>query len=265
MTTDIALSIETPRMLGASRLRRLALVAIGTLTCLSLVTAGVIYLLGRGPDYFYHVDALSDEDRTVESRQFVRQSSALFNQIENEPAWSGAFHESHVNAWLAGDFERKHGELLPRGVSDPRVSFANGRVALAFQLQRGPVTTIVSARGRMWLPESNFVAFELESVRAGVIPMPSGYVIQTVSSAAKSAGLDLEWKQHDGKPVALLRLSGSDQNTAIRVDQVDIKDGTLRVAGRSLRHGVLSSPSSPDANSSDVSWNVHTPDSSHRK
>jgi hypothetical protein len=183
-------------MLGTSRWKRLAIVVTGSFMVVSLLAAGVSYLLGRGPVYYQQIETLSDEDRTAESRQFVRQSSAIFNQIENETAWSGTFRESHVNAWLAGDFERKHGDLLPRGVSDPRVSFENGRVALAFQLQRGPVTTIVSARGRMWLPESNFVVIELEGVRAGVIPMPSGYVIQTVSAGAKSAGLDLEWKQH---------------------------------------------------------------------
>lgn len=252
-------------MLGTSRWKRLAIVVTGSLTVLSLLAAGVIYLLGRGPAYYRQIETLSDEDRTAESRQFVQQSSAVFNQIENEPAWSGTFRESHVNAWLAGDFERKHGDLLPRGVFDPRVSFENGCVALAFQLQRGPVTTIISARGRMWLPESNFVAFELEGVRAGVIPMPAGYVIQTVSSAAKSAGLNLEWKQHDGKPVALLRLSRSDQSTAIRVDQVEIKDGTLRVAGRSRGQGTLPGLGSPQGDSSDVSWNVQSPDSPHRK
>jgi hypothetical protein len=250
---------------GTTGWKRLAIVAISSFAVLSLLAAAVVYMLGRGPNYFRNIESMSDEDRTAESRQFVQQSSAIFNQIENEPAWSGTFRESQVNAWLAGDFERKHGELLPRGVSDPRVSFQNGRVALAFQLQRGPVTTVVSARGRMWLPESNFVAIELESVRAGVIPMPAEYVIQTVSSAAKSAGLDLEWKQHDGKPVALLRLSRSDQDTAIRVDQVEIKDGTLRVAGRSRGHADLAGPSSPEGDSSDVSWNVHAPDSLHHK
>jgi hypothetical protein len=252
-------------MLGTSHWKRLAIIATGFLTAVSLLGAAVIYMLGRGPAYYRQIDTLSDDDRTAESRQFVQQSSAVFNQIENEPAWSGTFRESQINAWLAGDFERKHGDLLPRGVSDPRVSFENGCVALAFQLQRGPVSTIVSASGRMWLPESNFVAIELKSVRAGVIPMPAGYVVQTISSAAKSAGLDLEWKQHDGNPVALLRLSRSDQNTAVRVDQVEIKDGTLRVAGRSGGQGTLPGLSVSEGESSDVSWNVQSPDSPHRK
>lgn len=252
-------------MLGTSRWKRLVLVASGSLAVLFLLGAAVVYMLGCGPAFYRQTDTLSDEDRTAESRQFVQQSSAVFNQIENEPAWSGTFRESHVNAWLAGDFERKHGDLLPRGVSDPRVSFENGCVALAFQLQRGPVTTIIAARGRMWLPESNFVAFELEGVRAGVIPMPAGYVIQTVSSAAKSAGLNLEWKQHDGKPVALLRLSRSDQSTAVCVDQVEIKDGMLHVAGRSRGQGTLPGLSVSNGDSSEVSWNVQSPDSPHRK
>ena len=265
MTTKAPLSIERSGAIETSRWKRLAIVATGSLTVLSLLTAAVIYLLGRVPAYYRQIDTLSDDDRTTESRQFVQQSSAVFNQIENEPAWSGTFRESQLNAWLAGDFERKHGDLLPRGVTDPRVSFENGRVALAFQLQRGPVTTIISASGRMWLPEPNFVAIELESVRAGVIPMPAGYVIQTISLAAKSAGLDLEWKQHDGNPVALLRLGRSDESTAVRVDQVEIKDGTLRVAGRSRGQGTFPGLGSLEGASSDMSWNVQTPEAPHRK
>ena len=265
MTISTALSIERPRVLGTSRWKKFAVGATGSFVVLSLLATAVIYMLGRGPAYYRQIDTLSDDDRTAESRQFVQQSSAVFNQIENEPAWSGEFHESQVNAWLAGDFERKHGDLLPRGVSDPRVSFEDGRVTLAFQLERGPVTTIVSASGRMWLPESNFVAIEVESVKAGAIPMPAAYVIQTVSAAAKSAGLDLEWKQHNGNPVALLRLGHSDKDSAIRVDQVEITDRILRVAGRSRGHETATEVRPPDSDSADVSWNVQSPESPQRK
>jgi hypothetical protein len=252
-------------VLGPSRWKPFAIGAIGILTVLSMLAAAVITMLSQAPAYYRQVDSFSDEDRTAESRLFVQQSSAVFNQIENEPSWSGEFRESQVNAWLAGDFERKHGDLLPRGVSEPRVSFENGCVALAFQFQRGPVTMVISASGRMWLPESNYIAFELEGVRAGAMPIPAAYVIQTVSSAAESAGLDLEWKQHDGNPVALLRFGPSDEASAVRVDQVEIKDGVLRVAGRSRGQGTAPESAAPRGDSSDVSWNVQSPDSSQRK
>jgi hypothetical protein len=249
-------------MFERPRWKRYAIVTLGVAALLSLSAAFFLRFLGRVPLFYQAVDALSAEERTNESRQFVRQSTAIFNQIENEPAWSGVFRERQVNAWLAWDFARKHAEILPRGVSEPRVSFDDGRITLGFHMQNGPVAVIVSARGRLWLPEPNFVAVELEAVRAGALPIPASVVVETVSTAAKSAGLEIEWRQHAGRPVALIRLGRPENQTAIRVDRVELREGLLYLEGRSAgRAAGRIGATTPDG-SPDVSLNHHSPEPS---
>jgi hypothetical protein len=225
----------------------------------------LIESLRRVPAFYRAVDGLSAEECTTESRQFLRQSTAVFNQIENEPAWSGVFRERQVNAWLAWDFARKHAELLPHGVSQPRVKLDDGRITLGFHLQNGPVTTVVSARGRVWLPEPNYVAVELETVRAGALPIPARALVQTVSAVVQSAGLEVDWRQHAGKPVALVRLTRSGKEAAIRVDRIELRDGMLYLAGRSAVGASQRAATPSPAGPSEVSSNRQLPDNSlHR-
>lgn len=247
-------------MLDRTRVKRLAVILTGSVAALSLLAGGLLYLAGRAPRFYSQIESMSDSDRAAESKQFVRQSTGVWNQIQNEPTWSGAFQQSQVNAWLAGDFTQKPVLTLPRGVSDPRISFENGRLALAFRWKRGPADGLIWVVGRIWLPEANLVAIEFEKIRAGLIPLPSGPVVDTLSAVAESAGLDLEWRQHGGNPVALLRLGRTDGAGAIEIERLDLQPGKLQVAGHSRRNGPHETAGSAGSTSTGVSLKVHVSD-----
>ena len=248
-------------MLNRVRIKRLAVVLTGTVAAISLMAGGLLYLAGRAPRFYAQIEALSAADRAAESKQFVRQSTGVWNQIQNEPTWSGAFQQSQVNAWLAGDFTQKPVLTLPRGVSDPRVAFENGRLALAFRWKRGPVDGLIWVVGRMWLPEANLVAIEFEKIRAGLVPLPSGPVVDTLSAVAESAGLDLEWRQHAGNPVALLRLGRRDSEATIEIERLDLQQGMLHVAGHSRRSVPHDTAGTSGSTSTGVSLKDHVSDS----
>jgi hypothetical protein len=114
----------------------------------------------------------------------------------------------------------------------------------------------------MWLPQANFVAVEVASVRAGVIPIPTRAVVQIASCAAQSVGLDLEWRQHQGRPVALVRLAKPETHSAIRLDRVELSNGEFYIAGRS-RHSPASS--ARDSSSSDLSMNAPAANDAKRR
>jgi hypothetical protein len=249
-------------MLQMRRWKRYAIVALGSAALLTVGAASVLKFASSVPLFYRAVDTLSAEERTTESRQFLRQSTAIFNQIENEPAWSGVFRDRQVNAWLAGDFARKHAEILPSRVSEPRVAFDQGRITLGFQMQNGPVAVVVSACGRVWLPEPNFVAVEFEAARAGALPIPIRVVVDTVSAAARSAGFQIDWREHAGCPVALLRLSEPEKQSAVQVDRVELREGMLYVSGRSSHRPAGRSGDVPSKSSSDRSVNRQSPQAS---
>lgn len=252
-------------MVQTSRLKRNVLGALAVAAAFCAVAAVVFEMVARVPPFYEAAERLSAEDCSSDSRQFVRQSTAVFNQIENEPMWSGFFRQSHVNAWLAWDFARKHCEILPDGVSDPRMEFSDGRITLAFRMRNGPMEAVISACGRVWLPEPNYVAVELESVRAGAIPVPSGFVVRTVTDAVRATGIEIEWRHHEGHPVALLRLSRNDNPEAAQVDRLELRDGLLYLAGRSSGGGSKKHKDSGSGRISDSRAKRQTPDSSTRR
>ena len=252
-------------MAEISRRKRVVLWSLAAATSLCVLAAVVLHLVGRAPQFYHDIDRLSPDEREAESKQFVRRSAGIWNQIANESKWSGTFSERHVNAWLAEDFEEKHLGALPRGVSDPRIAFESGRVSLAFKKQFGCVTALVSGSGRLWLPEPNVLALEIEHVRAGAIPLPSGPVVEMLATAAESAGLDLEWQQYAGHPVALLRLKGPENTSGLGIDRIEIQDGMFYAAGRSFHADPKSRKGRQPDDSSDVSANDQSPESALRR
>ena len=248
-------------MIAPTRVKRLTIVAVGVVAVVSLAAGGLLYLASRAPGFYHEVEELTSQNRAAQSKQFVRQAAGVWNQIQNEPTWSGTFSQSQLNAWLAGDFVQKPVVTLPHAVTEPRVSFDNGRLGLAFRWKRGPVAGVICVTGRIWLPESNLVAIELEKIRAGVIPLSSGPVIEALSTAAASAGLDLEWRQHAGNPVALLRLSRPEGEADIAIERLELQPGKLRVAGHSRKAARQEVAHSSEPPSSGVSLKVQPTDS----
>ncbi len=252
------------------RSKRILLTALSAFALVAFAAALVVYLLARPPQFYSQVDRLSAEDRDAESKQFVRRSASIWNQMANDANWSGTFSERQVNAWLVEDFVEKKLVELPAGVSDPRVAFDQGRVYLAFKRKLGALTTLVSVGGRVWLPEPNLIALELEEVQAGAIPLPTAPIVQMLSAAAKSAKIDIEWQQYAGHPVALIRLKGPENQTGLGVERIELQKGVLYVAGRSLQAASdkskrRSAEDHDDADSGNVSMNSQSPDSTSRR
>jgi hypothetical protein len=221
-------------MFGTSRVKRHAVWAALGVGGAGLVVALLLGLTQCDPEFYHQIERLSPEQRAEESRQFVRRSTGLWNRLQNDSRWTGQFQERQVNAWLAGDFQEKHGSILPDGLREPRVAFRNGRLALAVQARCGPCTAVMCLLGRLWLPDPNVIAFEIEVVRAGRMPVPATLVTEMVTKAAESAGLDLQWKKHAGNHVAWLRLGGSEADRSdVGLEQVELRPGMLVITGRS--------------------------------
>src|SRR5206468_2359420 len=76
-------------------------------------------------------------------KRFVAQSLQLRNDICNEPTWMAVFTDQEVNAWLAEDLVTEFADQLPPEVHEPRVMFELDRVTLAFELDQGPVRSVI--------------------------------------------------------------------------------------------------------------------------
>jgi hypothetical protein len=211
-------------------------IAFGAAPLLALAAPAVIYLcLNYQPGFYRAFATIPRDRRKAEARQFVAQSLQLRNDIINEPRWEAAFTDAEVNAWLAEDLVAHFADLIPPGVHEPRVAFENDRVTLAFQLDRGPVRSLIWVVARVEVPEPNVLALTIEKIRAGMVPVSAEPLLGPITAHARAHGLDIRWDQDGSFPVALIRYQAQRSRADIVLEQLHLFNGQILLSGRSER------------------------------
>ena len=212
-----------------------------TLALLAIIPFGAWISLTHKPK-FYRADArIPRALRKAEAKHFVAQSLQLRNDICNEPTWEAVFSDQEVNAWLAEDLVTHFADQLPPEVHEPRVVFEMDRVTLAFELEQGPVRSVIWVVARPRVLEANVLQMTFEKIRAGVLPVPPEKILNRITEHLRSRGLDVDWHYDSDKlPVATVRYNPDFDRGVIRLEQIQIREGQIRLAGRSTRaHGVV--------------------------
>lgn len=178
---------------------------------------------------------LPPEQRQREAKRFVSHSLQLRNDIHNEPTWEAVFSDEEVNAWLAEELMASFADQIPAEIHEPRVAFEEGRAVIAFELDRGPIRSVISVVCRAHVPEDNVLALTIDKIQAGIVPLPADEWMDRIADNARRHGLDFDW-QRDGKsPVAMFRYTTDPARTDVVLERVDVSSGRLRMSGRSNR------------------------------
>lgn len=223
-------------------------ILLGSAAFLLLAVPALTWLaLSYRPAFYRKLTARIDPGRRhAEAEKFVAQSLRLRNDIVNESHWEASFTDEEVNAWLEEDLVTHFADQIPPGVHDPRVVFDADRLTLAFELEEGPVRSVVWVVLRVEVPRENEVALTLEKIRAGALPIPSDKLIDRITAHALSRGLDLSWEKRDGQNVATVRYTADPNRTDVVLERLEVVKGRIRLAGRSNRsRGSVASPTLP--------------------
>lgn len=214
----------------------------------TLIALPAIALLSitHQPNFYRAMVTVSREKQEVEAKRFVAQSLQLRNDIVNEPTWEAVFSDQEVNAWLAGDLVTHFADQLPPGVHEPRIMFEMDTVTLGFELDQGPVRSVIWVVARPYVPEPNVLELSLEKIRAGMLPVPAEKILDRITEHAQKQGLNLTWKRDGEFPVAVIRYAPVDGRSDVLLDRIDILKGEVRLAGRSDRsRGKVALPTLP--------------------
>jgi hypothetical protein len=224
---------------GAYGMKRKSIViacGIGTALLATGLTVGV--LVRHEPSFFRAAQVAPGPDRKKHSMEFINGCAQLGTRIQYDVQWYGQFTAEQVNSYLAENFvtEGTEEKLLPRGVHEPRVTFGPGTVRLAFRYGEPPLSTIVSVDLRVWLvrKEFNMVALEVEKVRAGLLPISVHSMLERLTDEIRqqNRGLEFSWYRHGSHPVVLVRFQADRVVPSIRLQQLELRDGEMRVYGR---------------------------------
>ena len=220
----------------------------GLVASMFAIVPGVAWLsLTHKPTFYRALTNVPHDQIETKARHFVASSLQLRNDITNERDWQAVFTDQEVNAWLAEDLITHFADQIPPEVHEPRVAFAAERITLAFQLDQGPIRSVIWVVARARVPEDNVLALTLEKIRAGVIPISADRFIGPITDKAREHGLDIKWTREDGLPVALIRFSPSHERTDVVLEQLNIRPGQIRFSGRSdLAEGTAVRPTLPN-------------------
>src|SRR5262245_39198763 len=130
---NVAYKIGLPK-----KIHRLLLLAVAAAPGLLIVAAACVYWAAqRAPSFYRQALAASVADSSEQGDRFERAALALHNAAQHAGRWEASLSADEINGWLAIDLPSKLPELLPRGVSDPRVAIEGDIFHIAVRYSRG--------------------------------------------------------------------------------------------------------------------------------
>lgn len=219
------------------RRARLAIILVVLVFAVLLGIGGSTYVASQHVPSYY-AEALVEEPEVQEkaSDEMLYRATTLASDVQKKGTWQAKFTEQQINGWLAVDLKRNYSKELPPGVSDPRVSIQPDRVFLACRYEDSRISTVCSLEVDVYLAESNLIGLRLISAKAGALPLPLKDVVDGITRGFEQANAPLRWQQADGDPVALIPVPSprSSDNLAISIDTIQLEEGAIILAGRTL-------------------------------
>jgi hypothetical protein len=219
-------------------MRRKKLVLFGAAAFFLVVgTAGtLLWALLRVPDFYLEAAAnlpQEPEQRKLAAKQLVQETTNLINNIKHSDQWSATFKETDVNSWFLEELrQEKYKDVVPKGVSDPRLAIHEGMLRLGFRFQKNGWSGIVSLRLKPWIEDENQLAVEIESIHAGIVPIPLEDMLHQLSKQLTRSGWDITWNHANGHDVAIINLNKPNSAKSGVLEQVSVAEGEVRIRGR---------------------------------
>jgi hypothetical protein len=174
---------------------------------------------------------------TVEASQHLK---AEVQQLQSDAAMIGSWHASfsadEINAWLIEELPKKFPRLLAKGASQPRIVIEDGRVLAAVRYKDHRIDTVISCELQVELTEQpNMLAFRVQHLKAGALPLPLGNFRRGISKEAAKGDIDIRWDATESGPIALVTVPSEHPryvNSPVIVESVQLTEGTLNLSGQ---------------------------------
>ncbi|MCO6455148.1 MAG: hypothetical protein J5I93_07600 [Pirellulaceae bacterium] len=225
--------------------------------CLGLLAAAGVaaWLIYRAtqqvPEFYEQVLLVEPQVQEEAGEELEQQVLQLHNEVAEAGDWEAVFTEEQINGWLASDLPEKFSRILPAGVSDPRVLVEPQQARVACRYESPQFRSVI------WLDldiqltdEPNVLAVRVRQARAGRLPLPLKTFLEQISQQASAADVEVRWTQSEGDPVALVTVPTQHEQyprREIHLDEVELREGVVYLAGSTRRQLASQSLSSPQA------------------
>ena len=210
------------------------------------VSLGVLALLGVGAAAYvlreidevqpFYAAAIQVDPQELETagRRAEDRVEALREDAKRMGRWETVFTDEEVNGWLAVILKEKYAEVLPPGVTDPRVAFTSGGYKIGYRYQGRRIDAIVAVEGDAYMDADDTPAVRLRAAWLGGIPLPMSRVVEEISASAAKLGIPIRWSEKDGDPLLLASVTDalSTDKERRQLERLELRDGELLLAGR---------------------------------
>lgn len=213
---------------------------LSVIVLLCLFVAGV-YLLSalaqREPEFYARALRIDDSEQRQQGSEMETRILDLRNTILISESWSAEFSESQINGWLAFDLQNKFPELIPDGISDPRVKIVDQTLTVAFRCRVKPFRGVAIIEAEVFMTGvSNQVAIRIKSIKSGVIPVPVAAFADQVTAIARRSGIEIQWDDGEKDPIAIVdlpdKLIKPQDGSYIELESLQIETGRVTVSGK---------------------------------
>jgi hypothetical protein len=199
------------------------------------IASGLLWALLRVPD-FYAQAATSmpkePEVRKEAAKQLVQETTNLINDMKHSDEWSATFKQEQVNCWFLEELRQsKYRDVIPEGVSDPRLVIHEGYLQMGFRFQRKGWNGIVSLQLKPWIEGENQLAVEIESIRAGIVPIPLEEMLHQLAQELVDAGWEVKWTHANGNDVAIINLNKNRDPKSPVLESLTVAEGEVQIRG----------------------------------
>lgn len=207
---------------------------------LMLIALGLVAFFAHrsaqtGPEFYQEAMKMDVTLSDKAGDELEKQIIDLHNEVLHEDQWSTTFTQQQINGWLASDLPSKFQKVLPHQVSDPRVSITRENMQVAFRYNHPKISGIVNLKASAFISEDgNEVGVVIESLNAGIVPLPISRFTDKISERAAAKGVPIRWAQKDGDPVIMFRASGTlpdNPDRKLNVHTIELQDGAIRITG----------------------------------
>ncbi len=211
-------------------------IALGLLATVAIAIGTSLWWATSQSPEFYRVanqQLVNPVVRKEAAKLFVEQSKQLVQDIQTSSSWSQEFTDAQINAWLAEDFPREHAEWIPPEVSQPRVQIRRDGIRLGLRIDEpGQWSGVVSLHAKVSVSAPNQLAIQLQSIKAGLVPVPIKAIIEQITEQAAQNGVRIEWRRVGEDDVAIVSLIHEGED-APQLEAVELSAGLIRVTGSS--------------------------------
>ncbi len=226
--------------------RRVGLLFItaGVFLVATLVAGGTIV---KHEPHFYREAQLPPSAARIEAATtFVSNLSQMVANRKTRPEWSCKLSQTQINSFLEETFAQwgEAENLRKLGIYSPYIVLEDDRIRLAFRYGSGWFSTVISYELKIWLvpKETNVIAIEVLSSRAGALPITSHTVINQLSEFLRKHNFKVTPYRHERNMVVVIDLENDQPHPSHPLTAINVTSNGLLIAGRTAEHALTAVP-----------------------